>query len=453
MNTALAKMEKFFFLLLILNPLVDLAGGVYLRILTAELEYGEKLDSIVTPSLIIRMAVLLLFAAYVLMLRDRKIILTILPIGVAWLFTVAGEFLFAAEFSLLSDMQYIAKFVYNLAVLLVYWRVFQRSGLDREALFKKLNWVVSYTLLILSSMIVLSNILGIGYTTYEDRWGYRGTRGFFFSGNDLTAVLMVLIPLAVAFYLLLDDSGFKRRQKLFWLFPPAATFASLLVIGTKTSLLALLLVLIVFYVYCFSHRHPDGSRRLLKRMNRLSLTFVLIFVLMIALSQAAVLLDIQLSLFKFLEIYGDLGLLESLTSGRILKLQEAFEQYQAGGVYAWLFGIGRGTQEHIIEMDLAECWIYYGLIGLPLMVWLYLKLGIGFVIKYFRNKDLTGLALFLSLGMTAGYLLIAGHVLFSVTSGFYFSLVLLYSHLYYAEHPARLELLPSFLGRRSRDGE
>lgn len=451
MKSLTAKMEKFFFLLLVINPFIDVLGGVWLYAGMREIDHENLFLTSITPSLILRMLVLLLFAAYVLLKRDRRSIAVILPMGAAWVLTIAGEFLFPTGeyFSFFADAQYMAKFIYNVAVLLVYWRVFLASGMSREALLEKLNWVLSFTLTLFSTIIILSNIFGAGFNTYADRWGYRGSRGFFYSGNDITAILMLLLPLAVIFYLRLPD-GLKRRQRFFWLYAPSATIACLLVIGTKTAFLAILITMIALYIYAIRRKKLEGEGRYLRRMHHVLLAFLTIFALMILLSQGAAFFGLALSFDKIKEIQEDMGFLGMLLSGRQNKLMAAFQQYAAGNPYQWLFGIGRGTQLQIIEMDVFECWLYYGLAGAAAMLWFYFKTGVSFISRFRRRIDMTGLACFLSLGMCAAYSVIAGHIVFSVTSGFYFSLILLYAHLYYAESVDKLELLerPKWLARR-----
>ena len=90
--------------------------------------------------------------------------------------------------------------------------------------------------------------------------------------------------------------------------------------------------------------------------------------------------------------------------------------------------------------------IYYGIFGAVAMLWLYLKLGLEFVWKFFKNirelrYDLMPMAVLVSLGLCAGYLLIAGHILFSVTSGFYFSYMLLFGKITYTEDMERLSII------------
>ena len=96
---------------------------------------------------------------------------------------------------------------------------------------------------------------------------------------------------------------------------------------------------------------------------------------------------------------------------------------------AWLFGVGRGSQGHIIEMDLCDTGLLYGLFGCVTMLWLYVKYGVEFLMRVIKNFNVLVLGAFVSLGITVAYLTVAGHILFTVTSGFFFAFVLIYARL------------------------
>ena len=129
-----------------------------------------------------------------------------------------------------------------------------------------------------------------------------------------------------------------------------------------------------------------------------------------------------------------------MLSGRQNKLGSAFQDFREGGVYKWLFGITRGSQKAIIEMDVFEVLFYYGLVGAVFMLWPYLKLGFGFVLKFIKERTMVAFAVFCSLSLCAFYLFMAGHILFSVTSGFYFSFILLYGKLLYSDNFKKEEI-------------
>ena len=441
MNTNHARVEKFFFALLIINPFFDLIGGIFIYLC----QNADSLSDVgvpwYTPSFIFRMVIFVLFIVYLIVTKDKKSILVIVPIGIAWAFTIAGEFFFAAEFSLFADMQYIAKFIFNICVLLVYWRVFQRSSLSKDELLEKINWILTFTLLWITASIIICSILDIGFATYENRGipGLMGVKGFFYAGNDLTGIIMLLTPLTIAFYLK-TEKGLSVAKKLFWLTTPAMALSALLQIGTKTAFVIVFLILLGFFIYGSIIWLKQKNTFILKRMGMILLAAVIINIIMVVLTKGESIQGIIDSVARIFVLQDLMGTERVVLSGRDEKLGIAFAQLLDGGLYSFLFGIGRGTQETIIEMDIIECFLYYGIVGAVAMLWLYIKLGIDFFRNFFKNADIVGVALFLSIGLCSMYSFLAGHILFSVSSGFYFAFVLLYTVLYYTEEPKNMSL-------------
>ena len=90
MQKSLKGLEKFFWLYLLFNPVLDIVNGLYIWMLTRgyagmeALNYRELTNSggmTTTPALIVRMLVLVVMVVYVLLLRDRRSILTALPMA------------------------------------------------------------------------------------------------------------------------------------------------------------------------------------------------------------------------------------------------------------------------------------------------------------------------------------------------------------------------------------
>ena len=240
MRKAADKLEQFFWLFLWINPFLDIGNGLFIMAMEGLYDKTwEQIDLALTPSLLIRMAVLLLFGLYILIAWDKRALLAMAPIGAVWVLSVVGQFIWPMKrYSLFTDIQYIARFGYNLAALYIYWRVFQHKKLSREKLLARLNNIITFSLAVLSTSILLSYIADMGYTTYADRFGLRGTRGFFYSGNDITAVLMALLPVAVCSFLMLDRRKAGRTHYFYCAYSPAAVIATLCLIGTKTAFAA-----------------------------------------------------------------------------------------------------------------------------------------------------------------------------------------------------------------------
>jgi len=327
----------------------------------------------------------------------------------------------------------MARFGYNILALLVYWRLFKRCFLSRAQLLEWLNKYISLTLLVLSLSIHIPYILGLGYSTYADRFGTFGARGFFYSGNDITAVLMMLIPIAIVNYTRLPRAA-ERRRHLFYLAAPATALTALFSIGTKTAFIAFGVTVLVLGIYFWRHAKLNGDKTAWRAFIYIMIAFLILFVFLSLFGLVKDLIDAWGHFGDaWFDYDGDWG--KFFSSERIDKMRDTRAVFVAGGPFAWLFGIGRGTQPFTIEMDVYEVLFYYGMIGALTMLWLYVKLGIGIIRRFIpRRREAYALAAFLSVGLTAAYSVLAGHVLFSVTSGFYFAFMLLYSYLYYAKN-------------------
>ena len=348
-------------------------------------------------------------------------------------------FLFFYRFSLMSDLTYIVRFAYNVAVLVVYARVFQRCGLTRERLMHKLGNTFVFSLNLLSLAILIPYLFQVGYSTYADRFGYRGFRGFFYSGNDITAIMMSLLPICICLFMQLPGNA-PRKKWIAYAAAPAFTLVAMCLIGTKTAFIGVGAAVGAPLVYALVRFFSKKERTPLIRLGVVLLIFALTLGFLMLFASANVLSEISESFNAMSDITEREGAATALLSGRQDKLKRAFDLYRKGGVYCILFGLGRGTQQYVIEMDVFEVILYYGVLGAAALLWLYVKLGVQFLTDLFRRFDLMGLCIAVSLALCAGYLVIAGHVLFSVSSGFYFAIILALSRLYYTPQPEELRI-------------
>jgi len=443
LSKAVKQMNKFLLFFLFANPFLDIISGIYNMI--AENAAGIKFAQFshpITPSLVVRMAVLLLFAVYALIRRDKTAIMTAVPIAAAWALSVVGEFLFAESFSLYTDAQYIAKFCFNIAAALILLRFFSDFDADRDGLLGLLNRVINFTLLLLAGTLVICYIFDFGYRTYGDRFGYFGFRGIYYSGNDITSVFMSLLPLSMGTFI--GSEIKKPRDLILPCLAPVLTIESLLIIGTKTAFISVIGSAAALLCWCLYRFFAKKEKLPIIRYGILAAAFAAVFGLLLLFSNSGLIEDISSSIDHTGMVFEDTDLTSTILSGRQHKLAEAFGQYKNGGVFRWIFGIGRGTQLRVIEMDIFEVVIYYGLFGALAMLWLYLKLGVDFLIGFFRKIDTMGVCLFVAIGMCTAYMAMAGHVLFSPTSGFYYVLILAYAKVYYTPDPRDIRLIKKF---------
>ena len=137
MSQTTKKLESFFWFYLILNPILDIVSGLYIQFVT---------------------------------IRDWKSVKIAIPMGVAWLLSVASEFITFGGVSIFIDIQYFSRFAYNVAVFFVYCRLMERSGLPREQVIEKIHQFIMASLFLLTVVIVVPYIFGAGHYTYADRF-------------------------------------------------------------------------------------------------------------------------------------------------------------------------------------------------------------------------------------------------------------------------------------------
>ena len=429
MSEKTRKLEQFFWFYLILNPILDIVSGLYIQFITGGDVYNSASIAPVTPSLIIRMVVLLIMVAYILMIKDFKAVKIAIPMGIAWILSIISEFITFGSISIFIDIQYFAKFAYNIAVFFFYCYLMYRSGMGKEQVIEKIHKYIMISLFLLTVVIVIPYIFGAGHYTYADRYGYRGFRGFYYSGNDITGALMILFPIGSCYYLSISEKIINRKTHIFCGLTLAMTLLSMLMIGTKTAFLAVgvTIVAVVLYAIIELIRHNKQA------IGRVLIVLVIFIVLYAIISGLAMLFSgngmgktLQ-DTFNGFKYANDESPEAFLFFFILNKLIPTWRDYKDGGLLTWLFGVGRGSQIETVEMDLFEVLFYYGIFGFATMLWLYFKEGFTFIYRFVRNFSVIGLGAFVSLGLCVGYLVIAGHVLFTVTSGFYFTVILAYA--------------------------
>lgn len=416
-----------FWLMLLLSPFLDMVNGIFTYIQAGGTGVGDMLSTLdltdeggLSPSLIIRMVFLALMLAYLFVCRHKKAIIMFVCIGVAWVLTVGFEFVRGVEFSLFADISYIIRFCYCLMCLVVAERII-RDGQGKYVLRERVDKLLCVAALTGALGIMLPFMFEMGFYTYADPLGYRGSRGFYYAGNDITVVLMLILPMMLSSWM--EHKGKPRFWNYMQLICCAFSVVAMLVIGTKTSFLAVGVVGCVMLVYSLiqGFRHKNW-RPLIRFLIAVAVTYIVYELF----SAGATVAHSIKTTKKYMD-EKDPG--QSLLSGRVTYLIMAWHDVQEALPFSALAGVGRGTQEHIIEMDIFEVVLYYGLLGTVSMLWLYIKQGIKVIKGLFECFSLRNLACCVALALCVGFLFLAGHVLFSVTAGFYFAFFIVYARM------------------------
>lgn len=314
-------------------------------------------------------------------------------------------------------------------VLIAYSTMLKQDGRGQAWLRESIDKVLSGSLLVLGLGVLVPYMLGMGFYTYADRMGYRGSRGFFYAGNDITAVMMLMLPVVLAGWL-----EQKQVRKAGWPWVQAVASAmclmSMLIIGTKTAFLAVAVTLLAMVGYGLFDGVKGKNWQVIKRLAVVVLLLLALLLLLLLVCENSPLETIWRSFTVTQQLAEKEDLETAVLSGRTNTLDAVMEEFKRGLPLTGLVGIGRGSQEKIIEMDLLEVFFYYGVLGAAAMLWLYLVQGVKTVIDLFRAFSLRNLAVCVALSLCVGYLILAGHTLFSVTAGFYFAFMIVYARLF-----------------------
>ena len=424
------SLERFFLAFVVISPLLDLAYGLQVYLLNGGAGMLGSHQMAVLPTvsvgLVARMALLALMAAYLVMRKDKQATLAGAAVAAAFLLSVLGEALRGDSFSWKEDIFYIVRYGFNIAVFFVYAHVIAK--LPGKTARKQLDALLCWTLLAASLGILVPYLCGIGFYTYADPMGLRGCRGLFFSGNDAVALMLLLLPIVLCGVLELED--LKSFRGGAYLLAASCGVSAMLVLGTKAAFLSIGVTLAGIALYAAVHGVRHRRAAYISRFGVFVLVFAAFFGVFSLISGNKIGQSIYASFIFTGEYIEVSGAETALLSGRSTKLIMAWHRFQAALPWSAVVGLGRGVQEAVIEMDAAEMFLYYGIPGGLLMGWTYLKNGVLFLKGLIRRFTLPGWCCALALLLGCGYLFLAGHTLFSVTSGFYFALVLVYARVF-----------------------
>ena len=356
-----------------------------------------------------KMVVLFVLAFLIFLKRDRAdkrdLMVSVLVIG----FVCASIGINIALGEKLISKDFPIKFIFNILTLVTLMQLVKQKIISGTVFYRIFD--VGTLLMILCIMVPY--ILKVGYSIYGGNIGYKG---FFYSQNELTAVLLILLYFSL--YNLICNFSIKS------ILQAGGISLSILLTNTKSSMIACALGLVVFVV--------EYLRR--KESKHKMLLVVLIVVVIVGASgfvgkQIAGFMQRQTSLSN---MYGK-SIVATITSGRSYYVADAWAELMQNGHHFLKILIGNGFCSNVlVEMDFLDMFFFMGLLG----VLGYSLLGILVYKKSDRNykSDHTVIRR-IGFLIVLAFSFLTGHVAFYATSGCYFILLCLFD-LYY-ETPER----------------
>ena len=422
-NFLTENINKIFIIFLFSQPIIDVLTAISLTILKIDLTIG----------IIVRIIFMLLCMYYIFFITKsskRKLSITYLSIIILYIISfVINTLVLKGTGAILYEIKNMIKTFYFPIVLVAIYNLYEENKLDvdRKLLVKLFS--------IYLALVFVPNILHIGFKSYAITKG--GQIGFFYTANEISAILSILMPLFI--YALLE-----KKNILLLVNSLIILLYVLTSMGTKGPLLCFGIILIYYFIKLII---KEVKKK--KYKNLVGIFLSLIFVLV-----ATITLIPKTEFYKNIVVHLDFLEVESVSdiitspkvldhfifSQRLTFWSNTNNSYKNSTLSEKLLGIGYienyGTDEvnaKMIEMDYIDIFYRHGIIGTITYMASYLYMFI-LIIKKLTKKSLKNnqiQILILSILLSIILTLLTGHVITSPSVSIYVALIinLLYNEL------------------------
>tara|TARA_B110000003_G_scaffold177264_1_gene176702 strand:+ start:9798 stop:11063 length:1266 start_codon:yes stop_codon:yes gene_type:complete len=352
-NAKANLISKFVFLQLSLYLAVDSLNGFMMLGLGVDASLSALYKSVLLTILLMYLSVFL----------PRRLLFLLTAICVLSLGEIVSIFLLDTDGNKISFLfQHILKV---LTPLILLFFLIDRSKKDRLFFTRILTVIQINGLVFLCNM--LAGVFGFGFSTYgQGGENTIGSKGYFYAGNEISALLVVFC----AFYL----ARAYLNNKFYYILLSILSIGIGLLVSTKTSMLAV--VLLVFLVPVLYE-----GRRLFLLNNIPSIVFVL--TLLIISVQAFVIFEAFMNApvySRFLFFFEQHGLAGLLLSGRDTFLTELWLLFFQKDLFlGFLFGHGVSYYaefaKYSVEMDFFDMFFWHGLLGIFILLIVFVHLS------------------------------------------------------------------------------
>jgi len=332
-----------FLLLFGLLP-IDMINGFLIR--------DVQLNTVITISQLYKIILLTLF--FIRISNTEKIIV----LSIFFLLLLPSFVQTVKSFNLkliFVDAVKVTKYVASFMAFLYFRRIFINKGYLLTQVYR---WILfSFIVLVIN---IFLKLLGVGFPMYSYGTFEIGSKGFFYAGNEVSAVLLILSSFLMFWYQLYN-------KKIFFLIISLLAIFTGLYITSKTAILATIFTFIYLFIF-----NPNG-----KRMSIKSAVYFLCTVLIILPFGIYFIIkylktsDVMLRASHFWE---QLDIYTFIFSNRNIFLFDFIEIFKKEyNVIEMIIGVGQSTFErlnnnHIIELDFFDIYFAYGIIGILLFL-------------------------------------------------------------------------------------
>ena len=407
----------------IIQPIVDIITGI--------MKYNTNIS--LSLAMIIRFLFIIYCGIYILKSKDKKVYIFIL----IWIFyftiSTVGNFYIKNNFSMIHHIYNLFRMAYFEIVLLFFYLYMSKNKSIDNKVFTQMGLIVGISFLI--SLFTKTSFCS--YAEF-DNCLERGYQGYFFSANEYGSILIALLG-----YQIIE---FLRNKKIINFLVLLMLVLYLCLIGTKTGIIGLLGILIIFILY-----HLITSIFIDKEKRINNKCVLVLFVIFSVVTLSIKKLPIYFNLYTQYQVVVETEKNENpeitneeikvevskslVFNGRSDYVAVNKVIYKEAPLFNKLFGITDQDNYYdgikvsqVNERDFHDLYMFYGIVGLIVELILPVYLFIELIKKIIKNikvlldDEIVILGITLALLFAVGYM--AGHSLLHPAVAFYIAYII-----------------------------
>ena len=372
--------EKVLLIFLLIQPFLDVVATTNYSIL----------------NIIVRGLFLLLIVIYLLFNKKNIAILISTLVSGLILFGINIYF----NLGIVTSISNVMKLYYLPITILFFVNI--KNSID--------NKIITYVLFIYIILFLSSYIFGFGYNNYKLSDGKQGFRGIFNSINEISAIIIGLLPLAL---------NYLKNKKNYIISILLIVFAFLVALLTGTKVLMIGLFIIIIFIYIKS------AIKIFKNMSTIKKIISIIVISIIILGGIYLLtytrfyknMLVQQKFFKSYNILSIDFINKVLFNNRLTFLKDNFLFYKNQSLINIIFGIGYSNQSiKLVEIDIFDILFRFGIFGLISFI-----VPIIYIVKKIKLDKISLFSIILLILIS----LTSGHVILSPSVSIYFGYIIL----------------------------
>ncbi|MET3684223.1 hypothetical protein ABID56_002349 [Alkalibacillus flavidus] len=433
---------KYLWIFILIQPVIDLMTSLMVQFT----------DTVVTVGALVRVLFVALFFVVIVyiswtMPKHRKILYYVGALALVLIASLVVTILFKDPYSLVAELQFLFKIVYfNLALIALYL-MFKEIVTDKQQLLNIVFKAFFFVAVAVGASILIAVLTQTSLESYSHtKVGYKG---WFFSGNEISAVLAITYPMA-AYYIVSQPSGRAKGWMIVALTISAIGFG---LMGTKVALGGILLTTLTVGYHIIVNRFGNGVKGWQKFNTTL---FIALIVVVTAHASSSFLENIANQIYQYENVvsqpteeeqeqidpdayikdnfHASSRFLNLILSSRDIYVKIHHSYFVDAPVAQKLFGMGYASNysedPKTVEIDAFDLFYSIGIIGfivyvIPIVYMLY-RIIRAFFDKGIKAtfKDSTSIFILVSLAIACGISTLAGHVITAPAVSIYLALVM-----------------------------